>query len=508
MAIDETLVLKSEGNVDVQIGGPGHAWAYLSACASMNGVSIPREGTELRYCQDTQLSGSGGFKISNKIKTVADAPNGTLVTKLGKIYYLDGMDCPFGIRARFSKCGAREDVHTFDPLMQTFSGVDLGSEDFDDLAITDPGNEDEVLVTTPWTATYSYRVETVVGARAGSLADMGDQPVNDWAICDTPQCAGYCGARKDGCSLYYGVTDLDTSPYGWSNLITGIKDVYTDVVAWYTNPIIGVNGNVENVECAGDRVIVASNGPSLTAYNDTFDDYGVPDQDEWVEVAMTHAPTANGNALMARTTLEVWVACDDGYVAKSVDGGETYTYTAVESGGTQLNAIWAYDADLVYVVGNNGRMFRSTDGGGTWADITEVATVAANLLCVQVPPGREREVYIGTNGGEIYRSIDQGVLFEEMTFTGNGVGTVPDFDFVGDNGDVLWIVHNNAGVNGRILRDLSGGNGGADVRVEVGYLGIIAAGNPQINTIVGCDANVAWAAGEVNGGYPFVVKVS
>lgn len=505
MAIDETLVLKSEGNVDVQLGGPGHAWAYLSACASMSGVSIPREGTELRYCQD--ITRSGKFKVSNKIKTTADPSGGDLVTKLGKINYLNDMDCPFGIRARFSKCGAREDVHTFDPLMITFSGVDLESEDYDDLAITDPGNEDEVVCTTPWTATYAYRVETVLGSRAGSLADMGDQPVNDWAVCDTPQCAGYCGSRKDGCSLYYGVTDLDTSPYGWSNLITGIKNVLTDVITWYVDPIIGVNGNVEGVECAGDRVIVSSNAPSLTAYNDTFDEYGVPDQDEWTEVAMTHAPTANGNALMARTTLEVWVACADGYVGKSVDGGETYSYTLVAT-GVQFNAIWAYDADLVYVVGNSGRMFRSTDGGSTWTDITEVATVAANLLCVQVPPGREREVYVSTNGGEIYRSIDQGATFAEMTFTGDGVGTVPDFDFVGDNGDVLWIAHNDAGPRGRVLRDLSGGNGGADVRVEVGYTGIVAAGNPQLNAIIGCDANTAWAAGEVQGGYPFVVKVS
>jgi hypothetical protein len=36
----------------------------------------------------------------------------------------------------------------------------------------------------------------------------------------------------------------------------------------------------------------------------------------------------------------------------------------------------------------------------------------------------------------------------------------------------------------------------------------VAAGNPQGNTIAACDENTAFAGGEVNGGYPFLVKVS
>jgi hypothetical protein len=94
-----------------------------------------------------------------------------------------------------------------------------------------------------------------------------------------------------------------------------------------------------------------------------------------------------------------------------------------------------------------------------------------------------------------------------MTFTGSGVGSVDDIDFAGDNGDVLWNLHNDAGPRGRVLRDLSGGGGGADVEVVVGYTDIVTAGI-ELNTIAACDANTAWAAGEVQGGYPVVIKVS
>lgn len=487
--------------MDVQVGGPGNPWAYLSACASLGGASVPRGGTKIRWCQD--VTQSGKFVISTKFSTAPDSASGELTTKLGKLDYLDDLDCTFALRARYAKCGARENVQNYDPLMLTFSGVDLESEDFDDLVTADPDNEDEILVSAPWTATHKYRIKTVVGARAGSLADLGDIAINDWAICDTPSCGGYCGDRKDGCSLYYGVTDLDTAPYGWPMLITGIKNVLTDVVAWYLRPIIGVNGNVESVVCAGDRVIVSSNSASLFGYNDTFDDYGVPDQDEWNLVAATHAP----NALFARTTLEVWAVASDGYVGKSVDGGETWSWTNVTSDGTALNDIFVYSSTLAYAVGNTGRMYRSVDGGSTWADITEVATTAANLLCVAVPPGREREVFIGSNDGQVFRSKNQGATFAQMAFSGDEIGSVDALSFVGENGDVLWILQNDSGPRGRILRDLSGGNGGADVEIATGYTDVISAG-VQLNALIACNENVAWAAGEASGGYPAVIKVS
>jgi photosystem II stability/assembly factor-like uncharacterized protein len=408
------------------------------------------------------------------------------------------------MRARFVKCGVREDPQSFDPLMLTFNDIDLTSEDYDDLAVTDPNNNDEIVVTTPYTASDRYRVKTVVGSRAGSADEVGDAAANDIAVCDVPQCAGYCGSRKDGCSLYFIVTDMDTSPYPWPNLITGIKDVLTKIVTWYVNPILGVPGNVEGVECAGSRVIVSSNGATMIAYNDTYDDYGVPDQDEWNPVVLTHAPAANKNALFARTSREVWVACADGYVAKSTDAGESFTYV---DAGVALQAIFAYDAELVYAVGNNGEMLRSSDGGATWTDITSVADFNANVLCVAVPPGRIQEVYVGTAGGEVWRSQNQGGVWGHIAFTGDGVGTVDDLYFWGDVGDVLWILHNNAGPQGRILRDLSGGYGGPDVRVEAGYTGIITAG-VELNAIAACDANTAWAVGEVSGGYPAVFKVA
>jgi len=507
MAVDETLVLRGEGNVDIQIDGPGNNWEYLSACASMDGPTVPHGDTEIRWCQDRSGSGSA-FTKSTKFRTEPGQVTGTLMTKLGKINHLNKLDCPFSLRARFAKCTPREDPSNFDPIMLIYTDADLTEHGYDgNLAITTPADQDEIVVNAPWSGVAEYRIAKVQESRAGSLAGLGDAAINDIEYCSTPTCGGYCGDRKDACTTIHAVTDKDAAPYAWPNHIQGIKNVVTDVITWYNRPIIGVDGNVENVECAGDRIIVASNSASVIAYNETYDVNGVLDQDEWNVVAMTYAPSTVPNALFARTTREIWCGCESGYVSKSTDGGGTWTNTNVGTAQT-INAVYAYDQDLVFAAGNAGAMYRSVDGGGTWADITEVATTADNILVLKVPPGRIQEVYIGTSAGEIFRSTNQGDTFSAYSLTGGGVGSIDDIEFTGPgNGDVMWILHNDAGPRGRILRDLSGGGGGADVRVEYGYTDLFAAGS-DLNALAVCGVNDALAGGEVNSGYPVIVKVT
>ncbi len=503
MAVDEVLVTSGHGNVDVQVGGPGQSsWKYLSACASLDGPSVPREGTEVRYCQDSQRSGR--FTVSTTIRTAAGLASGNLMTKLGKVRHLENLDCPFSLRARFALCGAREDPTNFDPIMVVFSGVNITSEDYGALVAGSPDDNDEILITSPWTAEHHYWIKKVTASRAGSVSDLGDVAINDWAVCGSAQCAGYCGGLQDNCTILYGVSDKDTAPYAWPNIVQGIKEPISGTMTWQTSPIIGLDGDAIGVECAGNRVIVFSVQAVAVAYNDTYTDEGFLDKDAWNVIPLAHTPAANPNALYARTSQEVWLACSDGYIGKSVNGGATWSFTQA---GTSLSCVYAYDANLVYAGGPNGEMVRSMDGGQTWTNITEVATFGSNVLCMVVPPGRSREVYVGTNSGEIYRSLNQGATFANVPFTGDGVGTVNSLSFAGKNGDVLWLLHNDSGPRGRILRDLSGGNGGSDVRVEVGYTDIVTTGI-GLNALVACDENTAWAAGEVSGGFPVVIKVS
>lgn len=499
---EDVLVFKGEGNVDVQIGGPGNPWAYLSPGATMSGPSIPLGGIERRWEQDPNKAGA--FRVSSQFRTAPDLIGADLTTKLGKINKLTGLQCSFNLRARYAKCGTREDPSNYDPLMLAFCSVQLTDYSYDDLVIADPGNEDEIMVTSPWQANYEMRLEHMNPGRIGSSTEIGDQAINDIEYCDEANCGGYCGERTDGCAVIFAVTDADNSPYAAPSLIKGVKDLNTGTITWTVYPILGINGNVNGVECAGSRLLVASNADSAVAYNDAGGD-----QDEWNVVVLGKAPAARHSALFKRTAREIWVAAADGYVYKSVNGG--VSFSAVHPGtltSEDLNAVWAFNKNLAYAVGNNGTIIKTTDGGVTWVDLTETSTTSANLLKVIVPPGRAKEVYIGTNNGRIYRSKNEGSTFAALSFDGEGVGSVDDIDFCGPcAGDVMFILHNDAGPRGRILRDLSGGAGGPDVEIISDYTQVIGSG-VGLNALACCGVNTVVAGGENFNSYPVILQGS
>jgi hypothetical protein len=71
----------------------------------------------------------------------------------------------------------------------------------------------------------------------------------------------------------------------------------------------------------------------------------------------------------------------------------------------------------------------------------------------------------------------------------------------------MFILHNDAGPRARILRDLSGGAGGSDIEIIMDYTQVIGGGI-DLNAMACCGENELIAAGENQGGFPVVVRVS
>ena len=95
-----------------------------------------------------------------------------------------------------------------------------------------------------------------------------------------------------------------------------------------------------------------------------------------------------------------------------------------------------------------------TTGRDIWVETTiRPVGVGVELTCVAMKD--ENIWFVGTDGGEVYYTLDQGATWTLKGFPGSGAGVVRDIDFPSDT--IGWLAHSDATPTGRILRSLSGG---------------------------------------------------
>jgi hypothetical protein len=94
--------------------------------------------------------------------------------------------------------------------------------------------------------------------------------------------------------------------------------------------------------------------------------------------------------------------------------GVTYTATSIQSNAFGV-AFDPSNSKTVYVATQVSGVFKSTDGGMTWApsngNLMPWMTAAGSFIDVRsivVDPNNSKTVYIGTNGQGVYKSIDGG----------------------------------------------------------------------------------------------------
>ncbi len=97
---------------------------------------------------------------------------------------------------------------------------------------------------------------------------------------------------------------------------------------------------------------------------------------------------------------------------KTTDGGETWTETRVGTVGGCI-ALDPSDPDLIYIgggqyVSSSARLYKSTDGGASFADISSDLSDCASIDGIAVHPTNSNIVYAGVWSEGIYRSTDSG----------------------------------------------------------------------------------------------------
>ncbi|MCZ8216219.1 MAG: IPT/TIG domain-containing protein, partial [Cyclobacteriaceae bacterium] len=232
-----------------------------------------------------------------------------------------------------------------------------------------------------------------------------------------------------------------------------------------------------------------------------------------------------------------WHSYNHEIIMRTVDGGASWTLTHFEYPETQeyefneLNSIYAWDNLNLIIVGNSGRVLRSSDGGQTW---TDRILIAGEIDLSKVQFTNATQGYAtGIDKGQFYVSTDGGASWNLRLFD----FTITDFHFFDEengvaignknfykttNGGVTWtkctlevgsrlhllkFVDNLNGyattVNGYIYKTTDGGRTWLKIYQNGSTLTSISLVSPDLIWFSSSTSNVLHSS---NGGWPTMTQ--
>lgn len=134
-----------------------------------------------------------------------------------------------------------------------------------------------------------------------------------------------------------------------------------------------------------------------------------------------------------------YVVGDNGIILKTVNGGSTWV-TQNSNSIRNLNDICFIDANIGYAVGEWGSIIKTTDGGITWTDVSSPDYTGSSSIVRGVDFINSTTGWVCGNGGKIFKTSDGGVSWV-LQATGTSVN-VMDIDAL-DINTVYAVVYNN-----------------------------------------------------------------
>jgi hypothetical protein len=477
----------------VQLGGPGNPWQLIPPESEVDAITGGGTTKEYDYAGNRYVGTrvvSNPAPYTTTVRTRSETVTNAL-RKLakqgcfGSLAVLDG--CPALDITQFSSMRILIDASVdAGELASTGLAVDrmsgANAKQMDTFPISAPGGEG---------GAYIYPLAHVLDATLNVNAN-----IEDVLAVRAQQCAGDCGPQiniEDQLIAVGGPVSPATIPRIYYRGAKG--------GAWSSNTLTGITDGVAvSVTKAGDRVLIGVTGTSAGLYAVSYAALQVASG----SVAATAVTGVTGaiNAVHAVSDNVVYAGGAAGALFVSIDGG--YSFTALASGTVQpILSIASRDQNRVYFGGQSGVLLRRVNGGAI-TNLAPSVITGDNVLTVAVPP-RGTEVYIGTNTGEIWRSRDGGTTWAQYQWSGGNVGNIPRIAFTGIRGAVMMFIQNDATPDGRVLVDYSGGAGGVAVKALGTYSSPVNGG---FNAIAVADYNYAYVVGDISAGAGFAGEVA
>ncbi len=174
-------------------------------------------------------------------------------------------------------------------------------------------------------------------------------------------------------------------------------------------PASGTNGMINDIDFSNMNtgVIVGANGYAARTTNDLLtlnpvslvSPQSAPNQIDATLNDVFFLDAANG-----------YIVGNEGNMFITSDGGNNWvSVTGMPFGMTDLNSVFFFSGQLGYVAGDMGRVWRTTDGGSTWTNVSAVLATTNDLMSIYFTSNNEG-VAVGRSG-TIVRTTDAGLTW-------------------------------------------------------------------------------------------------
>jgi hypothetical protein len=501
--------------VDIQPGGPGNPWQVFDQNGMLDAPSGGARARSTMWGRDDR----GGLSPRTLIYTGnPDDWTATLTYPLSSENALKRLNCPFNIRSRQYCSPNRANMTAYvSPGMIGYLQATITSFGYDNGLAMNDGQATDVNRTAALAASLEAKWTPL--AHDDISLTTSDVAFKRVINISAETCQGACGLGTTEEDAWLAVTLKDASPaYGGGSA----PWLYYTTDRWVTRTGVRIGALIGSdaldVVLAGSRVVVFSD-TKAPVYAQLADIYnGITDPLLWASASGISESGTNfpkyAVAVDAATILAVGAG---GRIWLSTDGGVSFSkiYDTGALTSNNLNAIDAQPGGNAFVGGNSGTLIRLSKVPGAASFVGAVVSVkdaslnvlSSNINSIRTPSTRGDEVYLGTAGGEIWRSRNINAVkpvFQNMKFDKAGIGSIADMDFIGYQGNTLFVVQSYTDGSSRVLRDFSGGALANDVEIIGDY---VTPGNFGMVSIAAANENMAICVGPTHGTYAFIGMV-
>jgi photosystem II stability/assembly factor-like uncharacterized protein len=480
-------ILNAEGGFFYQLKR-SEAFAWLT-CTGVGDIDIPMGDATPMYCPDPL--NSGRFRIEGFVR--GDAGPGTyrIERPLFSVYtWFMHRKSAFQGRVNWTCRGSRMDPQNYE-IAVILHGSEPTRRGVANPTRLPDGTNARVLVNSDlnfiqelWLYRLRIARQTVINtANGNSVFFLPERPEDR------------CGPARDLCE--YGIIGLDRAAgYLYDSEVKYTKTGGSTWIMATVDPFTW-GGHISKVwifeTLSGSRWVTFRESPVIGAPAESA--YSVDEGVSWANRTMGTLLNQgiNDATLCGANMIAVGTG---GYIYVSSDQANSWT---VQEAGVEtaqdLNGVIFHSDQIGYAVGNSNAFLTTNDGGQDWAAGTGPAA-GRNLLTVAV--NDQGHIFIGTNDGRLFRSEDGGDTWTAIVDM--GVGTIDDIQFDEATRYIGLLVWNTAAPVGAAYRSEDGG--------ATWFEAAEMPANSGINDAFMCDHNHFAFVGEAHGGSTFIAMAS